>query len=262
VADPVSGILGRLTVEEPSADRFSRRSLLQSSAFTVGGIATACSLGACGSNVSPSAAASTSTTVPVTNGDQALQRLLAGNRRFVEGISVNQGRDSVRRAAVAESQKPFAIILGCSDSRVTPEVAFDEGIGDLFLVRVAGNTATDPVQLGSIEYSAEVLGSVLLLVLGHESCGAVKAAIAQVQNGATVPGHIEALVDPIVPAVKAVEDQPADQLLEAAIQQNVRLQVQQLGASTPLLAPLVSAGKLKVVGAEYHLTTGQVQLVS
>jgi carbonic anhydrase len=199
----------------------------------------------------------------VTNGDQALQRLLAGNGRFVQGAPVNQGRDSVRRAAVAETQTPFAVILGCSDSRVPPEVLFDEGIGDLFLVRVAGNTATtEPALLGSIEYSVAVLGSVLLMVLGHEGCGAVKATIDHVTKGAQEPGHIEAFVDPIIPAVQAVQGQPADQLVTAAIQQNVRLQVQQLSASQPLLAPQVAAGKLKVVGAEYHLTSGQVQLVT
>jgi carbonic anhydrase len=251
-------------MRDSSTDRVSRRSLLQSGLFTAGGLAAASALGACtSSSSSPSAAASTTTTLPVTNGDQALQRLLAGNRRFVAGAPVNQGRDSVRRAAVAETQKPFAVILGCSDSRVPPEVLFDEGIGDLFLVRVAGNTANEPALLGSIEYSAEVLGSsVLLMVLGHESCGAVNATVKHVLNGAAEPGHIEAFIDPIIPAVEAVKNQPPDQLVNAAVQQNIRLQVQQLSASTPLLAPLVSAGKLKVVGAEYHLESGQVLLVS
>ena len=248
-------------MEELRTERLSRRSLMRSGLVTAGGVAAASALAACGSSSSSSAAATT-TTVPVTNGDQALQRLLAGNRRFVQGAEVNQGRDSVRRAAVAEHQTPFAVILGCSDSRVTPEVLFDEGIGDLFLVRVAGNTASAPALVGSIEYAAAVLGSVLLMVLGHESCGAVKATIDHVQKGAQEPGHIEAFVDPIIPAVQAVQGQPADQLTEAAIQQNIRLQVQQLSSSTPLLAPLVSAGKLKVVGAEYHLTSGQVQLVT
>ena len=248
-------------MDELQADRFSRRSLVRSGLATAGGIAAASGLAACGSS-SSSSSASTTTTVPVTNGDQALQPLLAGNGRFVQGVPVNQGRDSVRRAAVAEHQTPFAVILGCADSRVTPEVLFDEGIGDLFLVRVAGNTANEAALLGSIEYSAAVLGSVLLMVLGHEGCGAVKATIDHVQKGTQQPGHIEAFLDPIIPAVQTVQGQPADQLMDAAVQQNVRLQVQQLSASTPLLAPLVSSGKLKVVGAEYHLASGQVQLVS
>lgn len=234
---------------------------MRSGLATAGGIAAASALAACGSS-SSSSAASTTTTTPVTNGDQALQRLMAGNQRFVQGAEVNQGRDTVRRAAVAEHQTPFAIILGCADSRVTPEVLFDEGIGDLFLVRVAGNTASEASLVGSIEYGAAVLGSVLLMVLGHENCGAVKAAVEQVQKGTQQPGHIDAFINPIVPAVQAVQGQPANQLVNAAIQQNVRLQVQQLSASTPLLAPLVSSGKLKVVGAEYMLASGQVQLVS
>jgi carbonic anhydrase len=225
-------------------------------------MAAAGTLGACTSSTTDPSAGASTTTLPVADGEQALQRLMAGNRRFVTGVPVNQGRDSVRRAAVAEHQNPFAVILGCSDSRVLPEVVFDEGIGDLFLVRVAGNTANDPALLGSIEYSAGHLGSVLLVVLGHQGCGAVKATIDHVQKGAVEPGHIEAFVDPIIPAVQAVAGQPADQLVDAAIQQNVRLQVQQLSNSMPVLAPLVSAGKLKVVGAEYHLETGQVALVS
>jgi carbonic anhydrase len=228
---------------------------------TAGGLTAASALAACGSSSSTSSA-STTTTQPVTNGDDALQRLLAGNRRFVQGVPVNHGQDSVRRAEVAETQSPFAVILGCSDSRVPPEVLFDEGIGDVFLVRVAGNSVAAPALLGSIEYSAVALGSVLLMVLGHEGCGAVKAAVAHVQKGEQQPGHIDAFVDPIVPAVQAVQSQPPDQLLNAAIQQNIRLQVQQLSASAPLLAPLVSSGKLKVVGAEYHLASGQVQLVT
>ncbi|TMM15599.1 MAG: carbonic anhydrase [Actinobacteria bacterium] len=253
--------MGRLVVDELSTGRISRRSLMRSGLVTAGGLTAAGALAACGSS-SSSSSASTTSTVPVTNGDQALQRLLAGNQRFVQGVPVNQGRDSVRRAEVAEHQTPFAIILGCSDSRVPPEVLFDEGIGDMFLVRVAGNTAAAPALLGSIEYGAAVLHAKLLMVLGHEACGAVKATIEHVQQGAQEPGHIEAFVDPIVPAVQAVQGQPANQLTEAAIQQNVRLQVQQLSASTPLLAPLVSGGQLKVVGAEYHLTSGKVQLVT
>ncbi len=244
------------------AERVSRRFVLRSGLVAAGGLAAAGTLAACGSSDSTSGAtSSTTTTVPVRNGDEALQRLMAGNRRFVEGVPVHQGRDSVRRAAEAESQSPFAIILGCADSRVTPEVLFDEGIGDLFLVRVAGNTANDPILLGSIEYSAQVLGSVLVMVLGHENCGAVKAAVSRVKDGTTQPGHIDAFVDPIIPAVQAVIDTPADQIVNAAIRQNVQLQVQELAASEPLLAPLVSEGKLKVVGAEYHLESGVVEVL-
>jgi carbonic anhydrase len=128
-------------MEESNSPLISRRSLLHSSLVTAGALAAVGA--ACGSSGSGAAATSSSTPTlaPVTNGDQALQRLVAGNARFVAGNPINQGRDSVRRAAVAEKQSPFAVILGCADSRVPPEVLFDEGIGDLFLVRVAGNTA-------------------------------------------------------------------------------------------------------------------------
>jgi carbonic anhydrase len=251
-------------MEESNSPLISRRSLLHSSLVTAGSLAAVGALGACGSSGSGAAAtsSSTATSAPVTNGDQALQRLVAGNARFVAGNPINQGRDSVRRAEVAEKQSPFAVILGCADSRVPPEVLFDEGIGDLFLVRVAGNTANEPALLGTIEYGVVALGSVLVMVVGHENCGAVKAAIDHVQKGTVQPGSIEALVEPIVPAVVAVKDQPADQLANAAVDENVRRQVRQLSASMPLLAPLVSAGKLKVVGAVYHLTSGQVEVLT
>jgi len=194
------------------------------------------------------------------NGDEALARLLAGNKRFVQGKTQSPRRDSVRRTEVAQGQKPFAIILTCSDSRLAPEVVFDEGLGDLFVVRVAGNTAPDPILIGSIEYSALTFGSILLMVLGHERCGAVEAAIDVVTKGFVPPGEIAAATAPIVPAVQAVQGQPADQLLDAAIQENVRQTVQTLG-QVPTLAELVEGGKLKIVGYEYHLHTGEVTAI-
>jgi carbonic anhydrase len=200
----------------------------------------------------------------VRTGDEALEQLLAGNRRFVEGQPLNGGRDDVRRAETAEEQKPFAIVLGCSDSRVPPEVLFDQGLGDLFTVRVAGNTASDPIVVGSIEYAAEHLGSVLLMVLGHEACGAVRGAAAVVTEGAQVPGSIGDVIAPIVPVVKEVRrsapDVSADALVERSVQANVHQAVEDL-RSESLLSHLIEKGSLKVVGAEYHLHTGEVELV-
>lgn len=158
----------------------SRRTLIRSSVATAGGLVLAGCLADCSSESAPTAVESTTTTLPVTNGDEALARLLAGNSRYVAGAPVNQGRDTVRRAEEAQSQSPFAVILSCSDSRVSPEVVFDEGVGDLFVVRVAGNTCETPIVQGSIEYAIEYLHSVLLMVLGHEGCGAVKAALDSV----------------------------------------------------------------------------------
>jgi carbonic anhydrase len=241
----------------------TRRTLLQAGGA---GLATA-AIAACGSGKSKSSSSATTmtaipTTLLVRNGDEALQRLLAGNKRFVDDKLTGTGRDDVRRAEQAEGQTPFAIILGCSDSRVPPEVVFDEGIGDVFLIRVAGNTAASPVLVGSIEYAATTFSCPLLVVLGHENCGAVKAAVDVAKKGATLPGSLPAVVAPILPAVAKVKDQPADQLLQAATRENILATVNQLRTADPLLSELVSAGKLKVVGAEYHLTTGVVEVLS
>jgi len=239
----------------------SRRNFLHAGAVASGGLVLGGALAACGSGGSATVASTTSTTLPVTNGDEALARLMAGNQRFIHGKQVNQGRDSVRRVALAESQSPFVIILGCSDSRVVPEVTFDEGLGDMFLVRAAGNTGMDPVLLGSIEYSVAVLGSVLLMVLGHQDCGAVKAALKQVKGGPPPPGDIPAVLAPIVPAAQSAKGDATISQLDAAIQQNVRNQVAALGASPAILQPAVAAGKLKIVGAEYQLASGRVKLL-
>src|SRR5262249_11189611 len=157
-------------------------------------------------------------------------------------------------------QKPFAIILTCSDSRLAPEVVFDEGLGDLFIVRVAGNTGADPVLIGSMEYSVINFGSLVLMVLGHSECGAVKATVEQVTKGGTLPGDWPAVTPPIVPAVQAVQSQPADQILDAAIRQNVALTQQALGGVSTF-ADAVQSGKLKIVGYEYDLHTGRVTAV-
>jgi carbonic anhydrase len=189
--------------------------------------------------------------------DEALAHLLAGNKRFVAGDPQNPRRDSVRRIVTAEGQKPYAIILTCSDSRVAPEVIFDEGLGDLFIVRVAGNTASDPILIGSMEYSVLTFGSLLLMVLGHTECGAVKSTLDVVTKGETVPGELNAVVQPIEPAVQAVQSQPADQIVDAAIRQNVSMTVQALGQISTFSEP-VQSGQLKIVGYQYQLDSGKV----
>ena len=195
-------------------------------------------------------------------GEEALERLLAGNRRFVEGRKREAGRDTVRRAELAGGQSPFAIILGCADSRVPLELIFDEGLGDLFVVRVAGNTALDPLVVGSIEFAATNLGSVLVMVLGHERCGAVAGAVASVTEGAAAPGSIKDVVAPIVPVVeRVVADEPglsADELLEPSIQANAKAAAEDLANADNLIKGLVQSGDLKIVAAEYLLETGEV----
>ncbi|MBV9410554.1 MAG: carbonic anhydrase [Acidimicrobiia bacterium] len=184
--------------------------------------------------------------------DEALERLLEGNQRFASGSPVGPRRDPQRRNEQAEGQTPFAVILGCADSRVPPEILFDQGIGDLFSVRVAGNIAVEDVTLGSIEFGVAVLGCPLVMVLGHERCGAVKATVDAVVEHKEVQGTMSALVLPIVSAVEAVDATSPDELLDAAVKQNVHRQVGRLRDA------FVDA---TVVGAEYNLHTGRVELV-
>jgi carbonic anhydrase len=200
----------------------------------------------------------------VENGDQALNKLMEGNKRYIkEAISGHPGRTEERRIEVAEGQNPFAVILACADSRVAPEVIFDQGIGDIFVVRVAGNivnTANYGV-LGSIEYGVLVLGAPLIMVLGHSRCGAVAGAIEALKKGTKFPGSINNIVTTIKPAVEAVKGEPGD-LLENSILSNVKMGVNKLNGSVPVIADMVKEGKVKIVGANYDLKTGEVKTVS
>ncbi len=187
--------------------------------------------------------------------DEALAKLMAGNQRFVDRKRLNPHQDVARMTEVVEGQAPFAAILSCADSRVVPEIAFDQGIGDLFVVRVAGNIAITE-EIASEEYAVGVLQTPLLMVLGHERCGAVAAAL----KGGELPGVIGSLAFAIQPAVKASEKESGDRLTNA-IKANVRLQVQRLKNSS-VIAKAISTGQLKVVGAYYELKTGKISLVS
>ena len=199
---------------------------------------------------------------PVTAADTpeaALNLLLEGNARYV----ANQPRErdfSAGRAARAQGQAPFAAILGCADSRVAPELAFDQGPGDLFVVRVAGNFVT-PDGLASLEYGVAVLGTKIIMVLGHSSCGAVNATVGALQKGNTLPGHIADLAKAMKPAIEPVLKQPGDDLPQRAVIANVRANVERLGGAKPILADMVAGGKVRVVGAVYDLATGKVSLV-
>jgi carbonic anhydrase len=189
------------------------------------------------------------------NPDQALQRLTEGNARFASGRLSHTTPEYVAeaRGKVAQAQRPFAIIVGCSDSRVGPELIFDQGLGDLFVVRTAGEVV-DEVALGSIEYAVEHLGSALIVVLGHERGGAVSAAVAHAQE----PGHIAVVLKAIAPAVEQTQGQPGDPV-ENAVRAQARDVARQLQGVTPILADRVHSGQLKVVAARYDLDTGQVE---
>lgn len=186
-----------------------------------------------------------------------LGRLMDGNARYVSGRPSHPGQDPARRSAVAGGQQPFAMILSCADSRVPPEILFDQGLGDLFVVRVAGNIA-DAHALGSLEYGAQVLGARFLMVLGHEYCGAVDAAV----KGGRASGNIDSIIDAIAPAAARAKADPAKtDLLNRAVTENVRDVIGAIRKRSPGLEAMIGAGTLTIVGARYDLDSGEVTLV-
>ncbi|MEM7625744.1 MAG: carbonic anhydrase [Planctomycetota bacterium] len=192
--------------------------------------------------------------------DASLQKLMDGNARFVAGEMMHPNLSAERRAELAKGQSPYAIIVSCSDSRVPPEQVFDAGPGDLFVIRVAGNVVGDDAQ-ASIEYAVAVLGSPLVVVMGHESCGAVDAAVKSEMKDAEFGGHIHDLVETIRPSViSAMERASEDELLEAAIQDNAERVVTELERSKPYVGPAAKEGKIKIVAARYDLDTGKVSI--
>jgi carbonic anhydrase len=233
-----------------------RRNLLKWSLAT--GLATGGSVAAAAIGIQPAFAKSVAK--PVAKPDTptpeaALEQLLAGNQRFAQQHPTHPDQSTGRMIEISQAQHPFATILSCADSRVAAELIFDQGLGDLFDVRVAGNIVL-PGTLGSIEYAVVLLGTPLLMVLGHERCGAVTAAV----QGEALPGSISAFVDPIKPVLKQIEGKLGD-AIENAVVANVQYQVTQLRQSS-LLAERVEAGTLKIVGGRYDLDTGKVTLVS
>lgn len=191
--------------------------------------------------------------------DQALERLVAGNERYVSGNSDTHDFKDEREALVS-GQNPFVAVLSCSDSRIAPEYAFDTARGDLFAIRVAGNFVTDE-GLASLEYAVAVLGAPLILVLGHESCGAIDAGIKAVKDQTVFPGHIPKLTEALKPAIEKVLKQPGN-LMENATAQNVKDSVQRLKNATPLITDALGKGKLKIVGGVYRLATGKVEMIA
>ena len=189
--------------------------------------------------------------------DDALSRLLSGDKRFVSGKSNEPTGPALieRRHALAKEQKPFAVVVGCSDSRVPPELVFDVSLGDIFVVRTAGEVV-DEVGLGSIEYAVEHLGTHLIVVLGHEHCGAVSAAV----KGATEAGDIPNVLRAILPAIEETKGQPGDSI-ENAVRANARNIAKRLQSAGPIIASRVQSGEVKVVAAYYSLDTGQVELL-
>ena len=196
----------------------------------------------------------------------ALDRLLTGNRRFYSGEEpLHAAERAGRRATVANGQNPIAIVLGCSDSRVPPELVFDQGLGDLFVIRVAGNIVA-PSQIASIEFAAESFGTCLTVVLGHTSCGAVRAAIEELRRPSSERSpNLGSIVDRIRPSIEGLLQSEASRdpatLLNEAARANIRASVDQLQRSSNILQSLVERGELLIVGADYSLETGVVHVL-
>jgi carbonic anhydrase len=195
---------------------------------------------------------------------QALQRLREGNLRFAsEGASVEASLTRARRRELAEGQEPFAIVLGCSDSRVPAELVFDQSLGDLFVIRVAGNIVA-PSQIGSIEFAAERFGTRLVVVLGHSRCGAILATLEEIQrpSGGVRSRNLRSIVDRIRPAVEplvAAGPGASGGLVERAVRANIQASVHQLRRGSEILEQLIATDGLVVVGAEYSLDSGVVE---
>jgi carbonic anhydrase len=229
----------------------SRRNLIKYGGGFVGTGLLATALGINLSNPEPGAAQNDMTP------DQALAKLLTGNQRFVTQKRKNPNQDIVRIKEVAKGQNPFAAVLSCADSRVPVEIIFDQGLGDVFVCRDAGNIAISE-EIGSLEFGTLVLGAKVILVIGHESCGAIIATM----KGGEVPGFIGSVLAQIEPAITKYKGQQDNkESVKKATDANVLYQVNKLKKS-PVIAELIEQGKLKIVGAYYDLDTGEISLVS
>jgi carbonic anhydrase len=232
---------------------FGRRRFLAAAAVAVGAAA-----GFAWSDAAVAKAKAPPKPENVLSPDAALARLMEGNKRYVQGVARRHDFKH-EREPLTRGQNPFAAILSCADSRIAPEYCFDSGRGDLFVCRVAGNFANDE-SIASFEYAVHVLATPLILVLGHDSCGAVDATIKSIKDNTTLPGHLPSLVAALAPAVKDVLGEPGDTLANA-IRRNVVRTMQTFAAATPILSAAVAEKKLLVVGGVYDLAAGKVSMV-
>jgi carbonic anhydrase len=196
---------------------------------------------------------------------EGLQRLREGNRRFAEDLQTGRLSTEARRNELVDGQEPFAIILGCSDSRVPAEIVFDQGLGDLFVIRVAGNIVA-PSQIGSVEFAAERTGARLVVVLGHSMCGAILATLEELERPSENRSpNLRSIVDRIRPSLvtllKTELWETRDSLVDQAVQANIRASVDHLRRGSPILEKLIQNDELLIVGAEYSLETGAVEFL-
>lgn len=246
--------------------------LTRRSLFSVAGVATASVLTGCGSALRTAAPTTVTVTVPadmsvttersrpdINDPATALAKLRKGNQRFVDAVMLHPDQNAAARQRLSAAQQPFAVVLSCSDSRLPPEVIFDQGLGDLFVVRVAGNIV-DRDGMGSIEYAVDHLETPLVIVLGHQNCGAVSATLEALRPPYTRPhGDVAALVDAITPAVGVAMKRPGD-LLDNSIRANAEQSRDQIMRS-PELKAFLDSGALQVVAAYYSLDTGLVTVI-
>lgn len=209
--------------------------------------------------VMASSALPTAAADEIISSDEAMRRLAEGNARYMAGQRTSTDF-TVGRASRALTQRPFAAILSCADSRVSPELAFDQGPGNLFVVRVAGNFVNDD-GLASLEYAVNFLGTPLIMVLGHSNCGAVDAAIKVVRDQLTLPGHLHEMIESIRPAAEAALARRSTDPLSDAISFNVQNAVKRIESTEPILSASNRNGTLRVVGAQYDLETGRVSVI-
>ncbi|MBI1249464.1 carbonic anhydrase [bacterium] len=233
-----------------NSDSTSRRSFVQSLALAAGAV-----------SLYPTSSLWAANETASDDPDAILAELVAGNRRFSSGKTRISPRTPEDFARDAKGQAPPAVILGCADSRVPPEMVFDQPIGNLFVLRVAGNMiGSGPILLGSVEFAVAELGARLVVVMGHSSCGACRAAIDHIDNNDTLPGAIEGMVDKIRPVVRQVQGEPGNKLVNVT-KANAVYNAQKLSKTGSILPKFVQNGKVKMVGAYYNLSTGVVDFL-
>lgn len=198
------------------------------------------------------------TSEPVETPDQALELLKQGNQRYCSGRAIHPNQSAARRAEMVKGSKPWAVVWGCMDSRVPPEIIFDCGLGDLYVVRTAGQVA-DNAALASLEFAIED-GAKLVVILGHQGCKAVQASVEAVDKGRYREGHINTLLKAIKPAVEKARDRVGD-WSDNAGRENICMEIEQLPAASGTIKKAVAQGKVKMVGARYSLVTGQVEII-
>jgi len=233
-------------------DRLTRRSALT---FT----ASALAAGLIGRPASAAKVATPPKPQNVVTPDAALNRLMKGNVRYIRGTTLRHDF-AHEREVLSTGQNPFAAVLSCADSRIAPELCFDTARGDLFVCRIAGNFASDEM-VASLEYAVQVLKTPLIMVLGHEACGAVDATIKSVKDGTTLPGHLPSLVAALKPAVDAAQGQSGDMLANAT-RRNVMLNVERIKNAAPILSAFATNNKIRIVGGIYELRNGRVKSLS